>query len=98
MNGNEFYNLNDIEKMDYVIACLYKAHSLFKAIYDSGCGFDQSVLDELEYLGDEFSRIGFMVESQDYTDVYEDLNKNLSRLSSIVSVIEDYIYQNRKVN
>lgn len=98
MNGNEFYNLNDTEKMDYVIACLYKAHSLFKAIYDSGCGFDQSVLDELGYLGDEFSRIGFMVEVQDYTDVYEDLNKNLSRLSSIVSVIEDYIYKNRKVN
>lgn len=98
MNENEFYNLNDMDKMDYVIACLYKAHSLFRAIYDSGCGFDQTVLDELEYLGDEFSRIGFMVEVQDYTDVYEDLNKNLSRLSSIVAVIEEYIYKNRKIN
>ncbi len=98
MNEREFDSLDDIEKMDYVLACLYKAHSLFKVIYDSGCGFEQSVIDELEYLGDEFSRIGFMVEIQDYTDVYTDLNKNLSRLSSIVAVIEEYIYKNRTVN
>ncbi len=98
MNENDFYNLNDVDKMDYVLACLYKAHSLFKTIYDSGCGFEQVVLDELEYLGDEFSRIGFMVELQDYTNVYTDLNNSLSRLSSIVAVVEDYIYKNRKIN
>ncbi len=98
MNENDFYNLDDLDKMDYVLACLYKAHSLFKAIYDSGCGFEQPVLDELEYLGDEFSRIGFMVEEQDYTGVFQDLNKSLSRLSSIVAVVEDYIYKNRQIN
>ncbi len=98
MNENDFNNLNDVEKMDYVLTCLYKAHSLFKTIYDSGCGFEQSVINELEHLGDEFSRIGFMVEIQDYTDVYADLNKNLSRLSTIVSVVEEYIYKNRIIN
>ena len=98
MNEREFDSLDDIEKMDYVLACLYKAHSLFKVIYDSGCCFLLCVLDELEYLVYEFSRIVFIVEIQDYTDVYTDLNKNLSRLSSIVAVIEEYIYKNRTVN
>lgn len=98
MNINDFNNLSDIGKLDYVLDCLYKAHGLFKIIYESGCGFEQQVLDELEYLGDEFSRIGFMAESHDYTGVYEDLNKNLTRLSSIVEVIDEYLYKHRKIN
>ena len=94
MDINDFNNLSDIGKLDYVLDCLYKAHGLFKIIYESGCGFEQQVIDELEHLGDEFSRIGFMAES----GVYEDLNKNLTRLSSIVAVIDEYLYKHRKIN
>ena len=46
MDKNDFNNLSDIGKLDYVLDCLYKAHGLFKIIYESGCGFEQQVLDE----------------------------------------------------
>ncbi len=98
MDINDFNNLTDTGKIDYVLECLYKAHGLFKIIYESGCGFEQQVLDELEYLGDEFSRIGFMVECHDYTGVYEDLEKNLSKLTAIVSVIDNYLYTSHQIN
>lgn len=98
MNDDQFDALSDTDKLDYVLECLYKAHGFFKAIYDSGCGFQQETLDELEHLGDEFSRIGLMAEERNFSGIYSDLNKNLAKLSSIVSAVSDYVYKNRVLN
>ena len=98
MNLYDFESMNRLGKLDYIIECLYKAHSLFKIIHDSDCGLEQPLIDELEYLGSEFSRIGIMAEEGYFNGLYEEINKNLSKLSGIVTLVESYIYRHRTLN
>lgn len=98
MDINEFNSLSSVDKLDYILSRLHYAYDLFKIIYESGCGFEQSVLDELEYLGSEFSRIGLKAEEHDFSDVYNELNENITKLTNIVSVVEEYLYKNNIIN
>lgn len=88
MDVSEFYNSSDLDKLDYVLNRLNYAYSLFKIIYDSGHDFPEQIIEELGFLGDEFSRIGVFTEDKNYNNIYEDLNKSILRLENIVSTVD----------
>ncbi|MBQ3032781.1 MAG: hypothetical protein IJD28_00240 [Deferribacterales bacterium] len=91
MDRQRFQNLSNIAKIDYVIIRLEHARGLMQIIYDSGLPLSNSVLAELESLGDDFAAFGVAAETGQSDYIFDELNAKIAKLENIANNIQKLV-------